>query len=257
MPSTHGGAKRDFKMPNSIPENEIQKAFLIAKDAVSNAHEYVDVRSRLALMAIRECEHELDVLERKIDENLPAAITRVGEDKARELIAYLQFITDLERIGDLALWVAHHLPESVTRRDKDVLLEMLSLVEHMLEEAYTGFCERSAERARAVFKSDTEIDKLRSRLFRTHLKSSARTSVEDRIALLLVAQALERAGDHCTNLAEEVIHLVEQRSVRHMPKNILSFNRLLETESRNVERNANGRVAPVNPSFSVDRKTGR
>lgn len=210
-------------MPDSIAENEIQRAFLIAKDAVSNAREYVDVRSRLALMAASDCERELDVLERKIDEGLPFAITRVGERKARELIAYRQFITDLERIGDLAVWVAHHLPDSVTRHDKEVLLEMFSLVERMLEEAYQGFCKRSAEHARVVLKSDIEIDKLRSQFFRTHLKSRTRTSVEDRIAVLLIAQALERAGDHCTNLAEEVIHLVEQHSIRHMARKRLEL----------------------------------
>jgi phosphate transport system protein len=95
---------------------------------------------------------------------------------------------------------------------------MLTLIEHMLEEAYRGFKDRSAERARAILKSDSELDKLRSQFFREHLKSRTRTSLEDRVAVLLIAQALERASDHCTNLAEVVIHLVEHRSVRHMPK---------------------------------------
>ena len=88
----------------------------------------------------------------------------------------------------------------------------------MLEEAYRGFKDRSAERARAILKCDTELDKLRSQFFRDHLKSGTRTSPKDRVAVLLVAQALERAGDHCTNLAEVVIHLVEHRSVRHIPR---------------------------------------
>lgn len=205
-------------MLDRISEVEIQRAFLIAKDAISNAREYLKDRARLALLTVCECERELDVLERKIDENLPSAITRVGEGKARELIAYLQFITDLERIGDLAVWVVHHLPDSVTLRDTDALAEMLTLIEHMLEEAYRGFKDRSAERARAILKSDTELDKLRSQFFHEHLKSRTGTSPKDRVAVLLVAQALERAGDHCTNLAEVVIHLVEHRSVRHLPR---------------------------------------
>jgi len=58
--------------------------------------------SRLAFLAIKDCEKELDQIERKIDDQLPEAITRVGEAKARELLACLKFITDLERIGDLA-----------------------------------------------------------------------------------------------------------------------------------------------------------
>ncbi|MGA2961338.1 MAG: PhoU domain-containing protein [Candidatus Korobacteraceae bacterium] len=210
-------------MPDRIPENEIQRAFLIAKDAISNAREYLKDRARLALLTVCECERELDILERKIDENLPSAMTRVGEGKARELIAYLQFITDLERIGDLAVWVVHHLPDSVTRRDNDVLAEMLALIEHMLEDAYRGFKGRSAECARAILKSDTELDKLRSQFFREHLKSRTRVNLEDRVAVLLIAQALERAGDHCTNLAEVVIHLIEHRSVRHLPRRQLEL----------------------------------
>jgi hypothetical protein len=61
-------------------------------------------RRRVApgFLAIKDCEKELDQIERKIDDQLPEAITRVGEAKARELLACLKFITDLERIGDLA-----------------------------------------------------------------------------------------------------------------------------------------------------------
>ncbi len=205
-------------MPGIILEDEIHRAFLIARAAVTNAREYLDSRNQLALRAVQGYEIDLDALDRKIDKSLPLAITGVSEKRARELLAYHQFISDLERIGDLVLWAANHLPASVTRTDKYVLLEMLNLIAHMLEEVYLGFRDRSTGHAGTVFSSDTELDMLRSQFFRVHLKRRSHASVEDRVALLLIAQALERAGDHCTNLAEEVIHLVEHRSVRHVPK---------------------------------------
>lgn len=60
----------------------------------------------MAFLAIRDCEQELDQIERYIDEHMPGAITQVSESKARQLLASLKAITDLERIGDLVLGVA-------------------------------------------------------------------------------------------------------------------------------------------------------
>ena len=54
----------------------------------------------MAFLAIKDCEKELDLIERQIDERLPAAITRVNEARARQLLSSLKSTTDLERIGD-------------------------------------------------------------------------------------------------------------------------------------------------------------
>ena len=60
----------------------------------------------MAFLAIKDCEKELDLIERQIDERLPAAITRVNEARARQLLSSLKSTTDLERIGDLVMSVA-------------------------------------------------------------------------------------------------------------------------------------------------------
>src|SRR5271170_8303666 len=75
------------------------KAFLIARDAAFNVRDLLTHSSRMAFLAIKECEQELDVIERYIDERLPAAITRVNEARARQLLTSLKCTTDLERIG--------------------------------------------------------------------------------------------------------------------------------------------------------------
>src|ERR1019366_8713454 len=71
----------------------VVRGCLIARDAVFNVRDFLADGSRLAFLAIKDCEKELDQIERKIDEQLPEAITRVGEAKARELLACLKFIT--------------------------------------------------------------------------------------------------------------------------------------------------------------------
>src|SRR6266496_5649219 len=82
------------------------KACLIARDAAFNVCDLLTHSSRMAFLAIKDCEKELDLIERQIDERLPAAITRVNEARARQLLSSLKSTTDLERIGDLVMSVA-------------------------------------------------------------------------------------------------------------------------------------------------------
>ena len=57
----------------------VVRGCLIARDAVFNTRDFLADGSRLAFLAIKDCEKELDQIERKIDEQLPEAITRVGD----------------------------------------------------------------------------------------------------------------------------------------------------------------------------------
>src|SRR5215470_9545078 len=68
------------------------KACLIARDAAFNVRDLLTNSSRMAFLAIKDCEKELDLIERQIDERLPAAITRVKEARARQLLACLKCI---------------------------------------------------------------------------------------------------------------------------------------------------------------------
>lgn len=198
-------------------------ACLIAKDAVSNLHEFLENNSRMAFLAVKECERELDQFEREIDERLPSAITRVGERKARELVACLRFTTDLERIGDLVWWIAQRLNENrpeLRESDIDTLREMCSKIGTMLEQVHRSFISGDVQNAREIIVRDREIDELRRKIFHSHLESKRRQETPEAIEILFITQALERAGDHATNLAEELIHLYEGKSVRHLPKKV-------------------------------------
>ena len=53
------------------------RACLIAKDAAFNARDYIETGSRIAFLAVRQCEKELDQIERQIDDATPAAVTQV------------------------------------------------------------------------------------------------------------------------------------------------------------------------------------
>jgi phosphate transport system protein len=95
---------------------------------------------------------------------------------------------------------------------------MVKHVCSMLDGVHQGFVLNKADGAQAVIVRDREIDELRRRMFKAHLDSKKQENSRDSIEILFMSQALERAGDHVTNLAEELIHLFEERSIRHLPK---------------------------------------
>jgi phosphate transport system protein len=201
----------------------VVRGCLIARDAVFNVRDFLADGSRLAFLAIKDCEKELDQIERKIDDQLPEAITRVGEAKARELLACLKFITDLERIGDLAYSAVMHLQsrrEKLPVADSRQLIEMATMLHAMLEDVHQGFIKRDVSHAQTVLQSDPEVDRLCHSLFHRHLAEPNSPTGQKNFDILLAAQALERIGDHAKNLAEELYSLAEGRSLRHNARKI-------------------------------------
>jgi phosphate transport system protein len=197
------------------------RACLIARDAAFNVRDMLMNSSRMAFLAIKDCEKELDQIERKIDEQLPQAITRVNETRARQLLAALKSTTDLERIGDLVMSVALRAQARTTRipaSDVRQLVEMASVLREMLDLIHQGFSNLNIECARKVLQMDRDIDKICHSLFQKHLAATVAPGDTSGFEVILMAQALERAGDHSTNLAEDLYSLIEGRSLRHMPK---------------------------------------
>lgn len=197
------------------------KACLIARDAAFNVRDLLTHSSRMAFLAIKDCEKELDLLERQIDERLPAAITRVNEHRARQLLSSLKSTTDLERIGDLVMSVALRVQARTTKipaSDVRQLVEMSNILRDMLDLIHRGFSTLDLECARTVLQMDKEIDRICHSLFQKHLAETVPQGDTSGFEILLMAQALERAGDHTTNLAEDLYSLIEGRSLRHVPK---------------------------------------
>jgi phosphate transport system protein len=199
----------------------VQQACLVAKDAAFNLRDFLENSSNMAFIAVQDCEKELDRAERKIDDGITHAITQVSEVEARELLACLKFIIDLERIGDLTWSVTQRLQRltpKILRDDRRDLIAMADVLERMLEVVHKGFVNRDLESANWILKTDSQIDQVCRLVFQRHLESKSKGRRDYSTSLLLMAQAFERAGDHAKNLGEELVHLVEGRSVRHEPK---------------------------------------
>jgi len=169
-------------------------------------------------------DHAIDRDESEIDElALQILATRqpVASD-LRFITMSLKFVTDLERIGDLASGIAkralelNRLPPLQPGVD---LTSMASLVDKNLKAALDSFVQRDADRATQVITADREIDKKNASLFAELLAHVATdpATVTRVLPLTSVCRYLERIGDHVKNLAEEVVYMVRAQDVRHRP----------------------------------------
>jgi len=200
-----------------IQEQTLQ-ACRVARSAAGIVAEGIATGVAKVLDGVREREKELDTLDREIDERVTTLITQAGPEHARELLACLKFIIDLERIGDLLLNCSNRAAAVGSRielQDIRELTIMASRLEKMLADVHDSFAQRDINRALAVLRSDAELDRMRNLIFLRHLENHDGAPRQESFHVLFMTQALERAGDHAKNLAEEICHLVSGHSVRH------------------------------------------
>ena len=171
------------------------------------------------LEGVRQREKELDTIDREIDQGVTSVITRVSEERARELLACLKFMIGLERVGDLLLNCSNRAAAVGSRIDlqdiRDLTL-MASRLEKMLGDVHDAFSQRDINKALAVLRADAEMDRIRNLVFMRHLDQHDTSPRQESFHVLFMTQSLERAGDHAKNLAEEVCHLVSGHTVRHV-----------------------------------------
>jgi phosphate transport system protein len=167
-------------------------------------------------------ENEVNDLQLEIDDRavkLTALQQPVGSD-VRFLFMASRIATELERIGDQAVNIsqnAHHVLKAAPLKPLVDLPRMGELSEAMVRKSIESLVTRNCDMARAVLEEEKEVDLFRDQIFRvllTYMMADPGT-IERAIALILMSRNLERVGDHATNIAEEVIYLVEGREVRH------------------------------------------
>ena len=163
-------------------------------------------------------------MERSAHQKLPQAITRVSEDEARELLVCSAFVSNLERISDLLLWEGQRLslPSChLSAANRKSMKEMVSTLVTMLEQTHGGLVNRDVELAQSVLRLDADLDRRRTDVFHRNLMGKSKEAVEGVVETLMMVQSIERAGDHLTNLAEELVYLIEHRSIRHTRKKMV------------------------------------
>jgi len=196
------------------------RAYVLSASAAGKAADAMGGAKLELLAAINQDEEELDRIDQEMDDAVVYAITESAVREAGELLTCMKSVIDLERIGDLLVSFASRAAAVFPRIAQDDLqdfVRMATLLEQMIENSRIAFLERDINRAINVLKMDNEIDRLRNLIFIRHVEGADGTlATPGSIQVLFMAQALERAGDHAKNLAEEVCHFVSGRTVRHL-----------------------------------------
>lgn len=135
----------------------------------------------------------------------------------------LKMVTDLERIGDLAVNICERAMELANRPPFGLFPEierMAEIAQSMVRDAISAFVRGDVEMARQVIARDDEADELYFRVFRKILQTiiDDPTNVEPKICYQRVVKFLERIADHSTNLAEQVVFMVRGKDIRHIGK---------------------------------------
>jgi phosphate transport system protein len=168
---------------------------------------------------------EIDRLDVAIDDAVLKALALqapVAED-LREVVAVKMIANDLERVGDLARNIAKSalrlnrqpvipLPPRLTRLARDT--------QRILSQALDSFAHVDGQAARAVLEQDDPIDAEQDQVITEALGqiASQPESASEAVDVILIAKHLERVADHATNIAEDVILVVEARNVKHAAK---------------------------------------
>ena len=138
----------------------------------------------------------------------------------RFIVCALKINNDLERIGDLAVNIAHKTLALCRCSELElppVLPQMCSSVRQMLRDSVESLVRGDAILARSVLRRDAEVDEMK-RVVRRWAEDCIRGNLEllsGALAIMAASRNLERIADHATNVAEDVIYAVEGEIVRH------------------------------------------
>jgi len=199
--------------------NHLNEALLqmggLAEANLSAAIEAVATRDVELANWIRGEDAKIDDLEFQVDQ-MAVRLLALRQPMAKDLrnvIAALKISAALERIGDYAANVAKRsiaLAESRAVRPAGHIPRMGRLVQHMIKDVLDAYTQGDAEKAKAVWLRDQDVDDLYNSLFRellTYMMEDPR-NITPCTHLLFIAKNIERMGDHCTNIAEIIYFMV-------------------------------------------------
>lgn len=169
-----------------------------------------------------EADHEINRREVEIDGVCLSILARrqpVASD-LRFIASTLKLVTDLERIGDLAVNICERVIDMSVdppQRSHPNITRMAETVQSMVHDALDAFVAGDAARAQWVIEQDRVVDSLYAHVFHEVLMvmMEDRTAIHRGMSVQAVAKHLERIGDHATNLAEQVVFMVNGFDIRH------------------------------------------
>lgn len=194
----------------------------MAEERVRMATKAVELRDANLAEKIIKSDYEIDEMEVEVEEEclkILALYQPVAVD-LRFLIAVIKINNDLERVADEAVNIAERVQVIAKRQRLDIPFNhslMAEKSESMLKKSLDALVNMDVDLALRVCTLDNDVDNMLNEAYDVvkHAIGKHPDRVSYLINLFLVSRHLERIADHATNIAEEVIYLIEGEIIRH------------------------------------------
>jgi phosphate transport system protein len=206
-------------------KEEISEMWKLVLSQLEKAkHAYLNGDIELA-REIASREKRVDAFELKIDsdcENYIALYSPVAVD-LRLTLSIIKFCITLERIADFAKGIAQHVIEDDCNRLASQLIEdlqiekMFDTIISMLSDAYVALETENTKISGKILSKDEEVDEIYRKSFRilTAYLQENTSEIDCGLKTLLLIRKLERIGDHCSNLVEDIVFYVDAKVLKH------------------------------------------
>ena len=203
-------------------KKEILIVGAIAEQSVREATRAIEHRDENLARSVIEKDINLDQMEVEVEESclkILALHQPVATD-LRFIVAVLKINNDLERVGDLAVNIAERALFLANHPEVNVEFNFTTMAvrtQEMLKKSLDALVNLDARLARKVCACDDEIDAMNRQMYLMvqEAMNVHPDQVEPLIHLLSASRHLERIADHATNIAEDVIYMIEGEIVRH------------------------------------------
>jgi phosphate transport system protein len=194
----------------------------LVERVIGQATDAILTRDKSADEKVSAADYEVDALEMEIDERVMEllALQQPMATDLRQIVTTNKIANDLERMADHAVNIskaARRLAETPPLPEIRELAEMAEVTRGMVSDSLAAYVSRDAAKARMVCITDDKVDDLRRSMYRimvTHMLEDQKR-LSGALELLLISQNLERIADLTTNISEDVVYLVEGRTIKH------------------------------------------
>lgn len=194
---------------------QVEKALKLATEGLLK-------KDKKLIQEVHTIEEHINELQIRIDNECLQVLAKQGPvaKDLRLILSIIKINTDLERMGDQCVNIAHLGREIIDRsyafsmQDIDL---MSTSVRNMVKGSLDSFVKRDLAAAQSILKMDDQVDHLKNKVYKdsTETMKTEPQHIQSLMDMILIARNLERLGDHATNIAEDVIFAFSGRDVRH------------------------------------------
>ncbi len=195
----------------------------LVEDAIRKSVKALVERDRALALAVIDGDSIINTHDVEIEEECIRllAIWQPTASNLRFITTAIKIITDLERMGDLAVDICERTLELMDEPQLKPYIDiprMAEAAQKMLKDSLDAFVDKDADLAVKVCAADDIVDDLNQQIFNELLVYMLQDpkNIARAVRLTYVAKYLERVGDHATNIAEMVVYMVKGKVIRHM-----------------------------------------